>query len=211
MSEMIGYARTSTYDQVAGLEAQIKELEAVGCRRIYSEHVSSFEGQERPELDDAFKFLREGDTFVVTRPDRLARSTRQLLEFVDDLTEKGVRVRILSLDLDTGSSTGRLMLTMLGAVAEFERTLMKERQLSGIAKAKAEGKYTGRKPTAQLKAKEVKAMYAAGKNPTDIARELGLGRSSVYRVIKDDAAAADQIKAPNSDRELETSLPILAD
>jgi DNA invertase Pin-like site-specific DNA recombinase len=183
-SSLIGYARTSTIDQIAGLDEQVHQLSKIGCHRIFKEHVSSVD-QKRPELMAALDYLREGDTFAVTKPDRLARSTRDLLSYVDDLTARGVQVRILSMDLDTGSPTARMLLTMLGAVAEFERTIMKERQMAGIAKAKAEGKYNGRKPTAREKQKEVCRMLDDGASPSQIARVLEIGRSSVYRIIDD--------------------------
>jgi DNA invertase Pin-like site-specific DNA recombinase len=122
------------------------------------------------------------------RPDRLARSVADLLGIVDKLNAKGVALRILSMGgsaLDTGTPTGKLMLTMLGAVAEFERTLMLERQREGIAKAKAEGRYKGRKPTARAKAGEVHRLHGHGLRPTEIAGRLGIGRASVYRVLKE--------------------------
>jgi DNA invertase Pin-like site-specific DNA recombinase len=124
------------------------------------------------------------------RPDRLARSVADLLGIVDKLNAKGVALRILSMGgsaLDTGTPTGKLMLTMLGAVAEFERTLMLERQREGIARAKAEGRYKGRKPRA--KAGEVHRLHGQGLRPTDIAGRLGIGRASVYRVLKENGRA----------------------
>ena len=143
---------------------------------------------KRAQLDAALEFLREGDVLVVYRPDRLARSVADLLGIVDKLNAKGVALRILSMGgsaLDTGTPTGKLMLTMLGAVAEFERTLMLERQREGIAKAKAEGRYKGRKPTARAKAGEVHRLHGQGVRPTEIAERLGIGRASVYRVLKE--------------------------
>jgi len=183
---VIGYARTSTLEQEAGLEAQIAELTAVGCTKLYSEQVSSVDAV-RPRLRSALDFLREGDTFVVTRPDRLARSTLDLLSIVDDLTKRGVAVRILSMDLNTGNATGRLILTILAGIGEFERSLMLERQRSGIAKAKAEGKYKGRAPTARAKADEVRKLKAEGVKPVEIAKRTGVSRASVYRILEDAA------------------------
>ena len=182
--EVIGYARTSTAEQIAGLEDQLTELKGAGCTKIFQEQVSSVHG-DRPQLDAALMYARDGDTFVVTKPCRLARSTRQLLEIVDDLSQRGVQVRILSMGLDTRSPTARLILTVLGGVAEFERSLMLERQRAGIEKAKSEGRYTGRKPTARAKSAEVLKLHAEGKCPTEIAEALGIGRASVYRAIKD--------------------------
>jgi DNA invertase Pin-like site-specific DNA recombinase len=184
MSATIGYARTSTTDQKAGLEAQQRDLVAAGCTKVFSEHLSSVDAK-RPELTRALDYAREGDTFVVTKPDRLARSTKDLLGLLEALEEKGVRVRILSMDLDTTSPTGRLMVTVLGAVAAFERELMLERQREGIAKAKAEGKYKGRKPTAALKADEaVRLVHVDGLTVTEAAKRLGIGRGSVYRALE---------------------------
>jgi DNA invertase Pin-like site-specific DNA recombinase len=128
-------------------------------------------------------YAREGDVFVVTKPDRLARSTRDLLDLVEGLQARGVTVRILSMNLDTSTPTGTLILTVLGAVATFERGIMLERQREGIAKAKADGKYKGRKPTALAKAEEIKALHKSGVGPSEIARRLDVGRTSVYRVL----------------------------
>lgn len=179
---IIGYARTSTTDQEAGLSAQIDELNAQGCSRVFSEQVSSVDAS-RPQLKAALDYLRDGDTFIVTRPDRLARGTLDLLNIVDGLTKRGVVVRILSMDLNTGTATGRLVLTVLAGIAEFERSLMLERQRAGIAKAKAEGKYRGRAPTARAKAAEVRKMKADGVSPTEIVKRAGISRASVYRIL----------------------------
>lgn len=180
---IVGYARTSTFDQVAGLEAQIAELESAGCSKVYSEQISSIDA-DRPQLKAALDFLREGDTFIVTRPDRLARGTTDLLGIVDDLGKRGVRVRLLSMDLDTGTATGELVLTVLAAIATFERSLMLERQRAGIAKAKADGKYKGRAPTAQAKADDVRALKAKGVGVAEIVKRLGISRASVYRILE---------------------------
>lgn len=180
---LIGYARTSTLDQVAGLEAQIAELEAAGCTRVYSEQVSSVDAA-RPQLKAALGFLREGDTFVVTRPDRLARGTLDLLTIVNDLTKQGVGVRIMSMDLDTGTATGQLVLTVLAGIATFERSLMLERQRAGIAKAKSEGKYRGRAPTARAKAASILALRSEGRGVAEIVKETGASRASIYRILK---------------------------
>ncbi|MCI0756246.1 recombinase family protein, partial [Teichococcus vastitatis] len=113
---LVGYARTSTVDQKAGLEAQLRTLQAAGCERIFSERVSSV--AQRPQLEHALRFLRDGDVLVVAKPDRLARGTGDLLRIVEDLERRGVALRVLSMsgqEIDTRSPTGRLMLTMLGA------------------------------------------------------------------------------------------------
>lgn len=178
---LVGYARTSTTDQTAGFEAQLQELKAAGCKRIFKEQVSSV--GSRPELADALDHLREGDTLLVSKLDRLARSVRNLMEIVDDVTARGASLKILAMNLDTGTPTGRLMLGVLGSVAQFELEIMLERQREGIAKARSEGKYKGRAPTARAKADEVKQLAAAGVGATEIAKRLGIGRASVYRVL----------------------------
>lgn len=144
---LVGYARTSTLEQKAGLEAQTKELEGTGCERIWAEQTSSV--SKRDKLAEAIEFCREGDIFVVTKLDRLARSVRHLGELIEELEAKGVGLRVLSLGLDTTTATGKLMLNVLGSVAQFEREMMLERQREGIQKARREGKYKGRAPTAQ--------------------------------------------------------------
>lgn len=182
---LVGYARTSTLDQTAGLEAQERDLTAAGCSRIFREQVSSVDRDKRTALADALDWLREGDTLVVTKLDRLARSVAHLVEILDQLEVTGASLRILAMGIDTGTPTGKLMLTILGGVAEFERAIMLERQREGIAKAKAEGRYKGRKPTARAKADNVLSLHAEGVGATEIARRVGIGRASVYRIIDD--------------------------
>jgi DNA invertase Pin-like site-specific DNA recombinase len=179
---IIGYARTSTVDQKAGFEAQVAELTAAGCEKLYREQVSSV--GRRDQLEAAIDFAREGDTLVVTKLDRLARSVEHLLRIEGRLRQKGVSLRILSMGIDTGTATGRLMMNVVGAVGQFEREMMLERQREGIAKAKAEGKYTGRQPTAMAKAKQVQALRGQGVAPIEIARQLGISRASVYRCLE---------------------------
>ena len=181
---LIGYARTSTLDQIAGFDAQRKELAELGCKKVFAEQVSSV--ANRPKLTAALDELREGDTLVVTKLDRLARSMRDLMNIVDQIQERQASLRIVAMNLDTTTPTGRLMLSMLGSVAQFEREMMLERQREGIAKAKAEGLYKGRKPTAMAKADDVKALAAKGMGATEIARILGIGRASVYRALEID-------------------------
>jgi DNA invertase Pin-like site-specific DNA recombinase len=182
---LVGYARTSTAEQEAGLEAQERDLGAAGCEKLFSERVSSVARRDR--LDAALDFVREGDTLIVAKLDRLARSTADLLALVARLEGKGVALRVLSMaggePLDTRTATGKLMLTVLGAVAEFERGLMLERQREGIAKAKMAGKYRGRVPTARRKAGDVAQLRTEGVAPAEIARRLGISRASVYRVL----------------------------
>lgn len=182
---LVGYARTSTVDQVAGFEAQKRDLEKLGCEEIFEEKVSSV--AQRLELEAALKFVRKGDTLVVTKLDRLARSTQHLLKIVEGLDEKGVGLRILDFggsDLDTKSPAGKMMLTMFGAMAEYERSLMLERQRAGIKKAQDDGRYGGRKPVPEATVKKVHDLHAKGRKPPEIAKELSLGRSTVYRLLK---------------------------
>lgn len=179
---LIGYARTSTLEQKAGLEAQRETLTAIGCDRLYEEQTSSIGVREA--LRAALAFSREGDTLVVTKLDRLARSVRHLGEIVEELEGKGVGLRVLDLGLDTSTATGKLMLNVLGSVAQFEREMMLERQREGIAKAKAAGKYKGRRPTAREKAQEARQLLAEGVTKREVAKRLGISERSVYRVSR---------------------------
>jgi DNA invertase Pin-like site-specific DNA recombinase len=128
--------------------------------------------------------VRDGDTLIVTKLDRMARSVADLVRITEALKDKKVRLRILALNLDTGTPTGKLMLNLLGSIAEFEHELMLERQREGIAKAKAEGKYKGRAPTARRKAADVIRLKAEGRTGDAIAAELGIGRASVFRILR---------------------------
>ncbi|WP_170550621.1 recombinase family protein [Ruegeria atlantica] len=186
---LIGYARTSTLEQKAGLEAQRDELETAGCEKLFEEQVSSVDVRARERLAEALDYVREGDTLIVTRLDRLARSVPHLLEILDKLTTKGATLRILGMGIDTSTPTGKLMLTVLGGIAEFEREIMLERQREGIAKAKAAGKYKGRKPTAMARSKEVLELHGAGTGATEISKRLGIGRASVYRILSTKTSA----------------------
>jgi DNA invertase Pin-like site-specific DNA recombinase len=182
---IIGYARTSTADQTAGLAAQARDLTAAGAERIFSEQVSSVASRTR--LTECLSFLRDGDVLAVTKPDRLARSTAELLTIEADLTKRGIGLIVLSMGgerLDTRNPTSKLMLTILAGVANWEREIMLERQREGIAKAKAEGKYKGR--PASISATDVKALTAT-MGPAAIAKHLGIARSSVYRMLSDTA------------------------
>ena len=175
---LIGYARTSTLRQDAGLDAQKRDLAAAGAEKVFEEQVSSI--AERVQLTLAVEFCRKGDTLIVTKLDRLARSIKHLWEIVEELERKKVALRILNLGIDTGTPTGRLMLTLIGGIAQFEREIMLERQREGIAKARAERKYKGRKPS--IDPAEVKRLLASGLGATAVARQLGCHRDSVYRL-----------------------------
>jgi DNA invertase Pin-like site-specific DNA recombinase len=178
----IGYARTSTVDQLAGLESQQRDLKEAGVEKIFAERVSSV--AKRPQLTAALDYCREGDVLVVTKLDRLARSIDDLVAITKQLKEKAVDLQILSLNLDTSTPTGKLMINLLGSIAQFERELMLERQREGIAKAKAEGKYKGRAPTARRQADEIVKLKSEGRRAEEIAVKLGISRASVFRVLK---------------------------
>lgn len=180
--QIVGYARTSTADQLAGFEAQLRDLTTAGASKIFKEQVSSV--AERAQLEALLDYIREGDVVVVTKLDRLARSMADLLDISKRIELKKAGLRILSMQLDTATANGRLMMNVLGSVAQFERELMLERQREGIAKAKAEGKYRGRAPTVQKQSAEIEELLAQGLGPTDVAEKLGVARSSVYRVAE---------------------------
>jgi DNA invertase Pin-like site-specific DNA recombinase len=187
---IVGYARTSTADQHAGLDAQVRDLRAAGAEEIFTEQVSSV--ATRARLADCLKFVRKGDVLAVTKPDRLARSTAELLAIEADLANRGVGLLILSMGgekLDTRNPTSKLMLTILAGVATWEREIMLERQREGIAKAKAEGKYKGRPPTARRQAGDVRRLVTEGVQKAEVARRLGISRMSVHRIMSDAEAA----------------------
>jgi DNA invertase Pin-like site-specific DNA recombinase len=179
----IGYARTSTVEQIAGLEAQERQLWAAGAEKVFAERVSSV--AKREQLEAALDFCREGDILVATKLDRLARSMTDLVAITSKLKAKGVELQILAMNLDTSTPTGKLMLNLMGSFAEFEREIMLERQREGVAKAKADGKYKGRVPTAQRKGAEVVQLRGQGVKPEEIAAKLGISRASMFRVLKD--------------------------
>ena len=180
MASLIGYARVSSTGQ--DLDVQLEALKAAGCSKVFSEKQSGRSTAGRDALEDALGYVRDGDTLVVTRLDRLARSVGDLHNIIAKLTAGGVAFRCLSQGgVDTGTSSGKLMLGILGAVAEFETDIRKERQLEGIAKAKAAGVYKGRKPTVPVD--DVRRLHSEGMGATAIADSLGVGRASVYRVL----------------------------
>ncbi|ACS44119.1 DNA invertase gene rlgA (plasmid) [Methylorubrum extorquens AM1] len=179
---LYGYARVSTTDQDLGL--QEAALRAAGCDVIRTEKKSGTTREGRTELATLLDFLRAGDTLVVTRVDRLARSIGDLQDVVRALKAKGVALRATEQPIDTSTAAGKAFLDMLGLFAEFETNLRRERQMEGIAAAKARGVYKGkgRKPT--IDAAEVQRLHAEGKlGPAAIAKRLGIGRASVYRVL----------------------------
>lgn len=172
---IIGYARTSTIDQIPGFESQLKELEGVKCEKIFREWVSSV--SVRAQLEAALEFVRESDVLMVTKLDRLARSVADLMRIIQALVRKGAGLRILNLGMDTSTPTGKLMLTVLGGIAQFEREMMLERQREGVAKAKAAGKYKGRKPVAEAIRQEVVRLAGERITKATIASQLNIGEA----------------------------------
>lgn len=189
MPAVMGYARTSTTDQKAGLEAQQRDLVAAGCHQVFAEQISATAGS-RPELVRALATLERGDALMVTKPDRLARSTQELLSIEADLTKRGVGLIVLSMGgdrLDTRNPTSKLMLTILAAVATWEREIMKERQREGILKAQADGKYKpvgSRSPMPQHTVDSVHRMIGENISRGQIMLTLGISRRTFFRAKK---------------------------
>ena len=179
---LIGYARVSTRDQKPHL--QIDALHKAGCERIFEEKVSSAK-RERAQLTAAFDYMRQGDCLVVWKIDRLARSTRQLLETVEDLKRRGIGLKILTQDIDTTSAGGRLIFTVFSAIAEFEREIIRERTMAGLEAAHSRGRKGGR-PRA-LSDKDLKQAKVLLKDPEitvkDVAKRLGISPSTLYRYL----------------------------
>ena len=179
MTSKIGYARVSSTGQ--DLDVQLAALKAAGCDVIRSEKVSGTSRQGRDELRTLLELIRAGDTLVVTRIDRLARSIGDLQDIVRELKAKGAILKATEQPIDTSSAAGKAFLDMLGVFAEFETNLRRERQMEGISAAKARGVYKGRPPS--IDAAKVAALKAEGFGATEIAKRLKVGRASVYRVL----------------------------
>ena len=183
---LIGYARTSTTDQQAGFDSQLVELEAYGSELTFKEQVSAV--ASRGELDRAIDMLSEGDKLVLTKLDRLARNVMHMGELQQQIEAKGAGLVILSLgsetiDTTTAIAIGKLIVNMMVSVAQFEREMMKERQVEGIKRAKAEVKYKGRVPTAMCQADKVKALVEAGVQRVQVHEHLGISKASYYRCL----------------------------
>lgn len=178
-----GYARASTLEQDVSL--QQATLRRAGCDVVRSEKVSGTSRKGRSELELLLEFLRPGDTLIVTRVDRLARSVKDLQDIVHELQGRQVALKATEQPIDTSSAAGKAFLDMLGVFAEFETNLRRERQLEGIEAAKARGVYKGRRPS--IDATEVRRLRKEEKiGPTEIARRLGIGRASVYRLMREE-------------------------
>ena len=185
VGQIVGYARVSTADQ--NLDRQTDRLTAAGAQRFFTDTITG-STRDRPGLDAALSYLRAGDTLTVVSMDRLARSLRDLHTLVDELTASGVRVQFLQEGQtysDDPSPSSRLLLSMLGAVAEFERSIIRERQADGIARAKARGVYKGRAPVPDEKIGHARELIAQGIPKARVARNLGISRSSLYKYLSE--------------------------
>jgi DNA invertase Pin-like site-specific DNA recombinase len=176
-----GYARVSTIDQ--SLDIQRAALLAAGCDLVREEKISGTSREGRHELETLLAFLRSGDTLVVTRIDRLARSMKDLQDIVHDLKARNIALKATEQPIDTSTAAGKCFLDMLGVFAEFETNLRRERQLEGIAVAKAEGVYKGRVPKNPIDAAAVARLRSEGLGVSAIARQMGISRTSVYRLL----------------------------
>lgn len=180
----IGYARVSTTDQ--DLTTQVADLTAAGCTVIRTEKVSGKSREGREELQTILDFLRPGDQVIVVRLDRLGRDTRDVLNIVHEIKEKGASLKVLSPAIDTSGSTGEIVLTVLAMVAQMERSFLRERQAAGIAKAKTEGKYKG--GAVKIDLTTVEKMKAEGKGMTEIAKHFKVTRQAIYKAMKERTA-----------------------
>jgi DNA invertase Pin-like site-specific DNA recombinase len=176
-SPKIGYARTSTVDQ--NLDAQIAALTAAGCGMVRTEQKSGTTLEGRPELKNILDFIHPGETLVITRIDRLARSMRDLQTIVARLKEKGAHLAATEQPVDTSTAAGKAFFDMLGVFAEFETNLRRERQAEGIKAAKARGVYRGRPQ--KISMTEIQSRLNDGQTPTQIARDMGISRGTVYK------------------------------
>jgi DNA invertase Pin-like site-specific DNA recombinase len=182
---LIGYARVSTADQDTAI--QEAALRAAGCRVIRKEKASGRSREWRDELATILDFIRPGDVLVVTKLDRLGRSTRDVLNLVHDLDQRGASLRVLEPDVSTSGPMGRMVLTVLGMVAEMELGFIRDRQKAGIEKAKERGVYKGR--PVSLDHDRLQEMHRTGMGVTAIAKALGCSRSAVYKVLGTRGAA----------------------
>jgi DNA invertase Pin-like site-specific DNA recombinase len=175
-----GYARVSSLSQ--STEVQFARLKAAGCSPVRVETASGRSREGRSELETLLDFLQPGDVLTVVKLDRLGRSTRDVLNLVHDLEERSASLRVLEPEIDTSKPEGRIILTTLAMVAEMELSFIKERQRAGIEAAKARGVYNGRKRS--IDRDRVRQLKADGAGATEIARQLGIGRATVYKVLK---------------------------
>jgi len=184
MGETIGYARVSTASQ--NLDVQLAALTGAGCERIYKEKVTGASRSKRHELEKLMDYVREGDTLVVTKLDRLARSLPDLINIGEQLDAKSVALKVLDQPVDTITPAGRLFFSMLGAFAQFENEIRRERQMEGIAAAKQREDYPYKGRPASIDVDKINKLKAAGIGATAIAKELNISRQSVYRLGNSD-------------------------
>ena len=184
---LVGYVRVSTLDQ--DTTTQLERIKSVNCEKVFSEKQSGTTTKGRTALADCLDYMREGDTLVITKIDRLARSARDLHNIVHNLEERSIGLKVLDQNIDTTTPHGKAFLGMMATFAEFETNIRKERQLEGIAAAKAKGKYIGRKPTAQQKSDEIMKLVSEGITKAAIAEQVGVSVASVYNVINKAKAA----------------------
>jgi DNA invertase Pin-like site-specific DNA recombinase len=180
---LVGYARVSTTDQDYSI--QVDALSNAGCNKIFAEKRSGTSKDDRKAFDECMSYIREGDTLVVTRIDRLTRSIRDLQNLLHELRDKQIHLKAIEQPIDTSNAAGKFFLDMLGVFAEFETNLRRERQLEGIQKAKLQNKYKGRKPTARALSAEVIDLANQGSTKKAIAVKLNIGIASVFRILKD--------------------------
>lgn len=196
----IGYARVSTREQ--SLDVQLERL--ADCEKVFREKLSGVDA-ERPELRKCLNYVREGDTLIVTKLDRLARSTADLYSIISDLEHKGVAFKVLDDPvIDTSSRTGKMVMGILALIAEFETDIRKERQLEGIAKAKANGVRFGRTPAISAeKAREIAERKANGESVASLAEECGVERTTIYRAINGVASAETSGQSESGEEQFE--------
>lgn len=201
---LVGYARVSTTDQ--DLSIQLETLKSAGCKKIFSEKMSGTQKKGRTKLEACLDYLREGDTLIVTRIDRLSRSLRDLQNLVYEMKDQGIYLKATEQPIDTTTAAGKAFLDMLGVFAEFETNLRRERQLEGVAKAKKEGKYKGRQPTAIAKSYQVINLIKEGFTRKAVAEKLGIGIASVYRILKTNQEKNPTMVLPGSRSKLKIAI-----
>ena len=179
----IGYARVSSYGQ--SLEVQLEKLKGAAVTRVFSEKQSARTADDRQELQLCLDYVRDGDVLIVTKLDRLARSTRDLLNIANKLEQKHVALVVLDQQIDTSTATGKLLFTMLGAIAEFENDIRKDRQVQGVEQARKNGVQFGRKNAlSSVKITDLKAKRISGVMIKDLMKEFKISKASVYRYLK---------------------------
>jgi DNA invertase Pin-like site-specific DNA recombinase len=184
----VGYARVSSYGQ--SLDVQLEKLNKDGCERIFGEKMSGRSAEAREELQNCLQWVREGDVLVVTKLDRLARSTRDLLNVANMLEQKKVSLVVLDQQIDTGSPTGKLLFVMLGAIAEFENEIRKDRQVAGVAMARKKGVRFGRKVALQpVQIQELKRRRTDGEKISALMSHYGLSKATLYRYLGEGSKA----------------------